>query len=77
RLNDPREVAAMLGLHVLTRQARGVITACPVHGNKSGSLSIRIGRDGTLQAVCYGCNFGPGGKGGDVLTLLEAIEGDF
>lgn len=77
RLSNPREVAAMLGLRVFTKRANGVITACPVHGNRSGSLLMRVGPDGTLQVNCRGCSFGPHGQGGDVLTLLAAIEGDF
>jgi hypothetical protein len=77
RLSNPREVAAMLGLRVFTNRPGGVITACPVHGNKSGSLLMRVGPDGTLQVNCKSCSFGPKGQGGDIFTLLEAIEGDF
>jgi hypothetical protein len=76
RLSNPHEVARLLGLKVLGRQPRGVVTACPAHGNKSGSLSLTVGDDGTLQAVCFGCGLGRQ-RGGDVFTLLEAIEGDF
>lgn len=72
RLSDPREVAAMLGLRVLARQARGVITKCPIGGGDDGSLSIRTAGDGTLQAYCFG-----GCVSGDVLSLFAAIEGDF
>jgi len=72
RLSNPREVAAMLGLRVLQKTRNGTMTACPVHGNKSGSLGLRVGADGTIQAFCFGC-----GLSGDVLTLLAAIEGDF
>lgn len=76
RLSDPREVVRLLGLKVLQAQRRGVMVACPAHRNRSGALSLRIGDDGTLQCVCYGCGLGKR-FGGDILTLLEAIEGDF
>jgi hypothetical protein len=71
RLSNPREVAAMLGLRT-KRMRNGVLVLCPVHGEKTASLGLRVGTDGTIQAFCFGC-----GLSGDVLTLLAAIEGDF
>lgn len=75
RLSDPREVAGLLGLRINQRGARGVRVKCPLHaGDSPLSLSLRIGNDGTLQVRCFaGCL----GAGGDVLTLLAALEGDF
>jgi len=71
RLSNPREVAAMLGLRAKPMR-NGVLVLCPVHGEKTASLGLRVGSDGTIQAFCFGC-----GLSGDVLTLLAAIEGDF
>jgi hypothetical protein len=73
RLSDPREVARLLGLRVIERCSGGVRVQCPIHGSKGGSLGLRcVG--GTLQATCFAGCFK---QGGDILTLLEAIEGDF
>ena len=70
RLSDPREVARLLGLRVMGPQARGVMVACPIHGNKSGSMSLR--NDGNIvRAHCFGCGFH-----GDIVDLLGAIERD-
>lgn len=65
-LADPRRVAERLGLE-RSKTERGK-WRCPSHGGTS--LSLRRGRDGTLQARCFGC-----GLGGDVLTLLAAVRG--
>lgn len=72
RLASPVEVARLLGLRVEAKQRNGILTRCPIHNNKSGSLSLRTGRDGTLQVKCHGCDLA-----GDILTLLEAVEGGF
>ena len=74
RLNDPRELARLLGLRVMGLCAGGVKVQCPIHGSKGGKLALR-NNGGTLQARCFvGC-FGVSGLGGDVFTLLQAIEG--
>ena len=70
RLSDPREVARLLGLRVMGPQARGVMVACPAHGNRSGSMSLRSD-GGIVRAHCFGCGFH-----GDVIDLLGAIERD-
>jgi hypothetical protein len=75
RLSDPREVARLLGLKG-QRIRGGVMTPCPIHRNKSLSLAL-MHINGVLAAKCYGCSFGPNGNGGDILDLLQAIEGDF
>jgi len=72
RLADPDGLARALGLVIEERHGRGVLCRCPVHGNQSGSLDIRVAKDKTLQIRCYGC-----GLTGDVLTLLGRIEGSF
>lgn len=71
-LTNPVEVARLLCLHVETKQRAGLLCRCPIHGNKSGSLSIRVGRDGLLQVKCHGCDLS-----GDVLSLLAGLEGSF
>ncbi len=70
RLSDPREVARLLGLRVMGPQRRGVMVACPIHGNRSGSMSLR-NDDGKVRAHCFGCGFH-----GDIIDLLGAIESD-
>jgi len=72
-LADPREVARLLGLRVVKTCAGGVYVQCPVHGSKKATLGLR-NQGGGLQAHCFSCCFGPRGKGGDVLTLLTAME---
>lgn len=71
RLSDPRELARLLGLKA-KRTRGGVLVPCPAHGNRSGSLGIRRGADGTIQVRCFGCSLS-----GDVLSLFAAFEGDF
>jgi hypothetical protein len=70
-LSDPREVARLLGLRVLSRGHNAVRTPCPVHGGKGATLKIAHVA-GVIALHCKSCGFG-----GDVLSLLTAIEGDF
>ncbi len=71
RLSEPRAVARMLGCDKgVIRQARGIWVCCPVHKEKSPSMSLRIGRDGLLQAKCFGCP-----TRGNIFSLIAAIEG--
>ena len=70
RLADPRALAAILGLRHVGRHGTGIIAACPIHGNKSPSLSLARRRDGTIWAHCFGCPFA-----GDVLSLIAALRG--
>ena len=65
-LADPTHVAEALGLE-RSRTERHK-WRCPRHGGTS--LSLRRGHDGTLQARCFGCDFG-----GDALTLVAEVEG--
>lgn len=65
-LADPVRVAELLGLE-RSREERGK-WRCPSHGGTS--LSLRRGRDGTLQAKCFGCDLA-----GDVFVLLAASRG--
>ncbi len=74
RLSDPREVARLLGLRVNGTSRGGVRVKCPLHSGDSLLSMGLICNGGTLQARCFaGCL----GEGGDILKLLEAIEGDF
>ncbi len=62
----PVAVAERLGF----RLGRGGRGACPVHGGKNpSSFSFDI-RGGTLVGSCHSC-----GWGGDVISLVGAIEG--
>jgi len=70
RLADPRALAVLLGLRHVERHGTGIIAACPIHGNKSPSLSLARRRDGTIWAHCFGCPFA-----GDVLSLIAALRG--
>lgn len=65
-LAEPARVAELLGLE-RSRTERGK-WRCPAHGGTS--LSLRRGRDGTLQARCFGCELA-----GDVFSLLAAVRG--
>lgn len=65
-LADPSRVAELLGLE-RSREEKGK-WRCPSHGGTS--LSLRRGRDGTLQAKCFGCDLA-----GDVFVLLAAARG--
>lgn len=65
-LADPAQVAELLGLE-RSREERGK-WVCPKHGGSS--LSLRVGRDRTLQAKCFGCDFA-----GDVLALVAEVRG--
>lgn len=65
-LVDVARVCEELGIE-RSRTERGKWT-CPRHGG--GSLSVRLGRDRTIQARCFGCDFA-----GDVLTLIAEARG--
>jgi hypothetical protein len=69
-LADPRDVARALGLEEGARRegAGGLVVRCPVHGDRTPSLSLQI-RGGTLSARCWAC-----GWGGDLLALVAAVE---
>jgi hypothetical protein len=65
-LSDPAEVAEMLGLS-RSKEERQKWT-CPAHGGTS--LSLSVGRDGTLRVRCFGCDLS-----GDIFSLIGAVEG--
>jgi hypothetical protein len=69
-LADPRDVARALGLEEGARRegAGGLVVRCPVHGDRSPSLSLQV-RGGTLSARCWTCQ-----AGGDLLWLVAAVE---
>lgn len=65
-LAEPARVAELLGLE-RSKEERGK-WRCPSHGGTS--LSLRRGRDATLQVRCFGCDLS-----GDVFVLLAAVRG--
>jgi len=67
-LANPRDVATMLNLRGRT-EGRGFKALCPVHGDRSPSLSLTVGADGTLRVNCFGCDLS-----GDIFSLVAAIE---
>ncbi len=66
-LSDPLRVADLLGLE-RSREERAK-WACPSHGG--ASLSLRRGKDGTLQVRCFGCDLS-----GSVFDLIAAVHGE-
>lgn len=70
RLADPEEIAAMLNLESVKRQpGGGVMARCPVHGDKTPSLSLTC-LNGTLRVKCFGCDLA-----GNVFHLIAGMEG--
>jgi hypothetical protein len=71
-LRDPRKLCASLGLDKgADRQAGGGLTVrCPAHGDRTPSLSVTTGRDGTIRLKCFGCDWT-----GDALTLIAQVYG--
>ena len=69
RLSKPKAVAGALGMKVEQDGGTYVLVRCPVHAEKTGSLSLHV-RSGTLGAKCWGCQWT-----GDVLTLVAAVYG--
>jgi hypothetical protein len=65
-LSDPYRVAELLELEK-SREEKGK-WRCPRHGGTS--LSLRRGKDGTLQVKCFGCDLA-----GDVFVLLAEVRG--
>jgi hypothetical protein len=63
-LVEPRDVAKLLGLEA-SREERQK-WKCPRQGGTS--LSLRVGRDGTLQVRCFGCDLA-----GDVFDLVAEV----
>lgn len=70
-LSDPATVLRALGLlDGAKRQAAGYLIGCVWHAERTPSLSVRVGSDGTLAAHCFGCD-----AGGDVFALVAAASG--
>jgi hypothetical protein len=69
-LANPRDVARALGLEEgSAREGRdGLKVRCPVHGDRSPSMSLQV-RGNTLSARCWTCQ-----AGGDLLWLVAAVE---
>lgn len=68
-LSDPKAVAEKLGLKVEKNAGSYVLVACPVHTEKTGSMSIRR-TDTGVGCKCFGCDWT-----GDLLSLVAAVEG--
>lgn len=70
-LKDPFQVVKMLGITKgALRNSQGAKILCPVHAERTPSCSVTVGREGTLSAHCFGCNWT-----GDVLSLVAAVLG--
>ena len=67
-LSTPREVAARLDLKGRV-EGHGFKALCPAHGDRSPSLSLTVGNDGTLRVRCFGCTLA-----GDIFSLVAAVE---
>lgn len=77
RLDDPRALCDDLGLLGGRRgkdwnlqSARGVTLRCLWHDERTPSLSVSRGPDGTIRAKCFGC-----GATGNVFDLIAASQG--
>jgi CHC2 zinc finger len=71
-LRDPHGVARALRLEVAkgtSSSARTIRVLCPWHSERSASCGLTV-RDGRLVAHCQACK-----QGGDVLSLIAAVEG--
>lgn len=71
-LADPRLVAERLGLLQGSRPQHGggLTVHCVWHDERTPSLSLFTGPDGSLGAKCHGC-----GAGGSVFDLIAAVHG--
>lgn len=70
-LKDPARVVRMLNLTKgALRNSQGVSVLCPVHSERTPSCSITVGREGTLSAHCFGCQWQ-----GDLFALVAAVMG--
>jgi len=49
---------------------RGRMAVCPLHEDRTASLSLYRGRDGKERWKCHGCD-----QGGDALDLEAALSG--
>jgi hypothetical protein len=65
-----RLVPALGLLDGAQRQARGFHVRCVHHAERTASLSVLDGRDGTVGAHCFGCQWN-----GNALHLIGAVRG--
>jgi hypothetical protein len=65
-----RLVPALGLLDGAQRQARGFHVRCVHHAERTASLSVLDGRDGTVGAHCFGCAWN-----GNALHLIGAVKG--
>jgi hypothetical protein len=71
RITNAEQACRKLGFgDRLQRQRNGILTQCPLHGDRTPSFSFTTGADGTLRYHCFGC-----GEKGDVLTLIAKLKG--
>lgn len=52
------------------RQASGLMICCPVHGDRDPSCSVTTGKDGTLRAKCFSCDWTA-----DALGIIAVARG--
>lgn len=77
-LTDPHRLCEALGLIPEGGRGRtwfvdgrdGLRIPCPWHSERTGSCSVRRGRDGTVQVQCFGCD-----TSGDALSLVAQVRG--
>jgi hypothetical protein len=72
-LSDPTRVLEALGIlgdgKQRRRQAGGWLICCPIHADRTPSLSVQAKPEGLLWR-CWGC-----GAAGDVISLVAAVRG--
>lgn len=72
-LSDPTKVLDALGIlgegKNRRRQANGFLIVCPIHADRTPSLSVQSTPEG-LMWKCWGC-----GAAGDVISLVAAVRG--
>lgn len=72
-LHDATELLSALGIlgdgNARQRQANGWIIRCPIHNDRTPSLSVQETKDGILWK-CWGCD-----AGGDAISLVAAVRG--
>lgn len=67
-LAKPAEVARLLGLKLGHDAGSYAVVHCPVHGDRTPSLSL-YRRDGIVRGKCHGCDWR-----GDVLDLVAVLN---
>ena len=48
---------------------KGTKYLCPIHGEKTPSFNVFIGKDNSEKFKCHGC-----GAGGDIFKLVQEVE---